>query len=420
VTQQRIPGPARRVLAGLAVSALGNGLVLPFLVVYLHQVRGIPIAVAGLVVAWEAVVAFALGPVAGTVIDRVGPRIVLTVAPLVMAAGTAGYAFVHVPLQAFAFAGLVAVGQAAMWPAGATLLSRLVAESERQRIFGLQFMILNLGIGVGGLISGLVVSVHRPATFSWLYIADALTFVVYSTVLATMRGYGGRLPAAELPAEGSDRSGWSQVLRDRSMMRLVILNLVLLTSGYGALDVGYPVFATQVLGLPARAVAFGFVGNTATIVVGQMLVIRLVAGRSRSRMIGLVGLIWAASWSLAAVALHSVSTDVRLLMILLAPIVFAVGETVFQPVVPALTNELAPEHLRGRYNALASVTWNLAGMLGPAFAGVLIGGGHAVLWLLTVIGGCLIASAGTFWLRRVLTPSQDGRVPPEPVLAVRD
>ena len=34
--------------------------------------------------------------------------------------------------------------------------------------------------------------------------------------------------------------------------------------------------------------------------------------------------------------------------------VFALGETLLQPTVPVIVNDLAPAHLRGRYNAVSS------------------------------------------------------------------
>ena len=40
--------------------------------------------------------------------------------------------------------------------------------------------------------------------------------------------------------------------------------------------------------------------------------------------------------------------------------VFAFGETLLQPTIPALVNDLAPDHLRGRYNALSSGAFQLA------------------------------------------------------------
>jgi hypothetical protein len=43
-----------------------------------------------------------------------------------------------------------------------TLLSRLVALELRQRAFGVNFMLVNLGIGFGGLISASVVNLEQP------------------------------------------------------------------------------------------------------------------------------------------------------------------------------------------------------------------------------------------------------------------
>ncbi len=403
----RLPAAARRLLTGTALSALGNGLVLPFLVIYLHEVRGMSTAVAGAVVAWQAAVGFAVAPFAGSLIDRVGPRPVLILSPLLMAVGTAGYALVRVPWQAFVTATVISVGGAALWPAVSTLVARIVPEEQRQRAFGLQFMLLNLGIGLGGLISGLVVDTAHPETFERLYLADGVTFVLYALVVATLRGIGGALP----PAEHEEEGGYRDVLRDRTMLRLSAVALVLLASGYGALELGYPAFVTQVLDVSPRVVAFGFVGNTAAIVLGQLVAIRLIQGHSRSRVLAVVGALWAASWGVLGLAVPISAQAVVVTLVLLSPVVFALGETLFQPVMPALVNELAPEHLRGRYNAMSSLVWNVAGVVGPAIAGLLLGAHLGVLWIVVVAGGCLVAGAASLRLRRVLTPSQDGRVP---------
>jgi MFS family permease len=405
----RLPAAARRLLTGTALSALGNGLVLPFLVVYLHDVRGMSTAVAGLVVAWQAVIGFAIAPLSGALVDRVGPRRVVVVSPLIMACGAAGYALVQVPWQAFATATVLAVGGAAMWPAVSTLMARIVPEEQRQRAFGLQFMLLNLGIGLGGLISGLAVDTSRPITFERLYLVDGLTFLLYGLIVSTLRDVGGPLPTMEEHEQG----GYRDVLRDRAMLRLSAVALVLLASGYGALELGYPAFVTQVLHVAPRVVAFGFVANTLAIVLGQMFAIRLIQGRSRSRVLATVGVLWAVSWGVLGLAVPISTQAVVVTLVLAAPVVFALGETIFQPVMPALVNELAPEHLRGRYNAMSSLVWNVAGVVGPAIAGLLLGAHHGGLWIAVVAGGCLVAGGAALRLRRTLTPVQDGLLPAE-------
>lgn len=404
----RLPWLARRLLVATFFAALGTGLVLPFLVVYLSQVRGMSTAVGGLAIAWTALLGFALTPIGGYLIDHIGPRPVLVVGMTVEGLALAGWAAVHEPWQAFVVATFLALGGAGVWSAASTLLSRAVAEDQRQRAFGINFLLLNLGVGIGGLVSGLVVDVHRPSTFVALYLTDGLLVLVSVSVVAALRGIGGPIPKE--PHEEPD-GGYREVLRDRALLRMVAVSVVMLTCGYGAIEVGYPVFATTQGGLSASQVAYGYVGNTVAIVLGQMYALRVISGRSRSLMVAVVGLIWAGAWVLLGLAVP-LSGVAAAAVALACPVVFAVGETLWQPVVPSIVNDLAPERLRGRYNAVSSLSWNVSGTLGPAMTGVLLGAHLSGVWVVVVVSGCLLASVGALQLRHVLTPEQDGRPMP--------
>jgi len=267
--------------------------------------------------------------------------------------------------------------------------------------------VLNLGIGVGGLFAGLVVDLHHPRTFQALYLGDSVTFVAFAVVVASLRGLGGSQQDqdGEPPPEG----GYRDLLRDRALVRYALVSFVLLSCGYGAIEVGFPAFATAQAGVSARVVAFGYVGNTLVIVLGQLLVLRLVQGRSRSRVIAAVGAVWALSWLVLGLAAVVPGRWMAVALVLASPSVFAIGETLWQPVAPAIVNDLAPEHLRGRYNAVNSVTWSVAGVVGPALAGLLLGAGRPALWIVLVSAGSLVAGAAGLRLRAVLSAEQDGR-----------
>src|ERR1044072_6131978 len=75
------------VLGAGSLSALANGFVIPFVVVYLHETRGVGLPAVGIVMALVAVVAIAANVVAGIVTDRVGPRRPLVAMLLAGAAG---------------------------------------------------------------------------------------------------------------------------------------------------------------------------------------------------------------------------------------------------------------------------------------------------------------------------------------------
>jgi len=395
-------------LAATTLSALGNGLVLPFLLIYLTQVRDIPAWVGGIATGWTAAAGFALTPLMGRLVDRYGPGLLLRTLPFIMALGVVSWVWVREPWQAFIPATIMAVGGAGLWGAGATLLARLAGHELRQRAFGLNFMLLNLGIGIGGLIAGLVVDVERPGTFEWLYRLDALTFVLFGLIMITLRSVGG--PVVEHDETSDDQGRFREVFRDRALVRVGAASVLLLVCAYGSIEVGFPLFVTQVADLSAKYVAYGYVLNTAAIVAGQLLVLRLIAGRSRSRLIGLVGVVWAVAWGLLA-ASGVAPTSWAVVLVLLSPTVFAIGETLWQPIVPSLINDLAPERLRGRYNAFGSLTWNVGGSVGPAFTGVLLGLDLVGLWVAIVCAGSLVGGYLGLRLRSVLTAEQDGRVP---------
>src|SRR5215210_5611220 len=121
-----LPREGRLLLSTVVVDALGSGFVLPFAVVYLHEVRSLPLETVGVVLAVPAVVALALlGPI-GTLIDRFGPRRVQLVALAVQVLGTVGLAFVRTPVQASIAMGLIGVGRAAFWPASQSLVAAVL------------------------------------------------------------------------------------------------------------------------------------------------------------------------------------------------------------------------------------------------------------------------------------------------------
>src|SRR4051795_6177153 len=108
-------------LSGSFANALGNGLVLPYLLIYLHNVRGISLGTGGLVLAISSVAALVAGPAAGTLIDVIGPRTVLATSIVVSAIGFGGFALVHSVEAAILAGGLAGGGNGAVRPGPAAV-----------------------------------------------------------------------------------------------------------------------------------------------------------------------------------------------------------------------------------------------------------------------------------------------------------
>src|SRR4051812_29740312 len=233
-----LPREARLLLVGVGIDALGAGLTLPFLVVYLHDVRGLSLATVGLVAAVPAAAALALlGPI-GAVVDRVGPRRVQIGALASQSAGMLLLTQARAAPVAFVAQALVGVGQAAFWPTNQSLIAGILPPERRQSYFGLSFTLLNAGIGLGGLVGAAHADTSRPGTFVAIYVVDALSFLGPLLLLAwPLRHVGNSRHAGDAGEERDREPGsYRQVLADRPFRPVLLLTFVTTLVGYGMLE----------------------------------------------------------------------------------------------------------------------------------------------------------------------------------------
>src|SRR5246127_5589354 len=88
--------------AGNALNYFGYGLILPFEIIYLHQIRGFSTSTAGLVLDAVMGTAAIASPPAGALLDRYSAKAIVVAGSLASAFGYAGFAYVYRPWQAFA------------------------------------------------------------------------------------------------------------------------------------------------------------------------------------------------------------------------------------------------------------------------------------------------------------------------------
>lgn len=121
-----LPHQVRQVYVGVALSTLGSGLTVPFLYVYLSQMRGVPTIGVGLLLGAMGAVTLVVVPVVGTLIDRFGPRAVAIGGQLAMVVAVAVLAVADSLPRIVAALALLTSGHAATHPA-TIVLAQLVA-----------------------------------------------------------------------------------------------------------------------------------------------------------------------------------------------------------------------------------------------------------------------------------------------------
>ncbi|MGW0758069.1 MFS transporter [Streptomyces sp. NPDC002814] len=395
----------RRIHVGNALSAFGLGFTVPYLYVYVAQVRGLGAMTAGLVLAVFAVAALVVLPFAGRAIVRRGPLPVLLAALITAAVGALSLGLAGNATAVLLSAAGLGAGQAVMQPALATMIVDCSSAETRSRAFATQFFLQNLGLGVGGLIGGHLVDATRVSSFTLLFSIEAAMFLLLVVVMVTVRmphsPQIGRAPA------GSAKGSWKQLLSNRAMVQLCVLGFVLFFACYGQFESGLSAYGVEAAGISTSALGTALAANTGMIVVAQFLVLRFVERQRRSRVIAAVGLIWAVAWIAAGYAgLGHGSQAMATAAFVSTYALFGLGEAMLSPTVAPLVADLAPSGLAGQYNSAFALVKQLALAVGPAVGGPMGASLHApyiVTFLLFSLGITYLAVR----LGRQLTDVQD-------------
>ncbi|HEU4450033.1 MAG TPA: MFS transporter [Gaiellaceae bacterium] len=382
-------------LGGLA-NAVGNGLAFPFLVIYLHNVRGISLATAGLVLATTGAVSLLCGPAVGVVVDRIGGRATLAGALVLLALGFGSYPLVREPWHAFLAAGVAGVGNAGFWPSQSALMAGLTPQARRHGAFALQRVTRNLGIGLGGVAGGLIATTSDPTSFTVLFALDAATFLVFVAMLPLV-------PEPALPDAGDEAlapARYRDVLANRVFLGIVLLNVLFVSAGYAQFEL-LPVFAKNEAGVSESGIGIIFFVNTLAIVLAQFPVAKALEGRRRMPALAAMTVLWALAWLVVLAGGHWLEAVAAAVAFGAAAVVFGLGECFQGPVQGALVADLAPPRLRGRYMAVSTISWDIGFIVGPAVGGVVLGAEPLALWPLAAVV-CLLAGAAALGLERGL------------------
>ncbi|MEJ6760603.1 MAG: MFS transporter [Candidatus Planktophila sp.] len=379
---------SRKIVIGICLNAIGGGMTLSLLLVYLHDMRDFTNTFGGLLLAYGSIVSIVASTPMGALVDRIGPKKVMIGGLILNSAAAFSLSQIETHMQAIFSLTFISIAGQAIWPSQTVILARVTPEKDRSKIFGFNFMLLNLGLGFGGLLSSLIIQENNLFSFQVMYWVDASTFLIYLAIALTLRGekVNRYIPKQEEPSTGSYRD----LFANKPLMLLGIAGVILFTFGYGTIQAGVPVFATQFLGLNPKWLGIIFGVNTLSIVLLQPLVMRVLEKYSKYTALIAISVIWALSWVFVGVApyLPMVASGVALCV---SQLIFALGEMVQAPTIPTLANELTQEHIRGRANAWMSLQWSVSGVLGPAITGLMLGADLATAWVFLMFIGCFLS-----------------------------
>jgi hypothetical protein len=127
---------------------------------------------------------------------------------------------------------------------------------------------MNLGIALGGLVAGLIARTAHPGTFTVLFLLDAATFLVFMAVL--------RLVPAPRHAHAAEPGQYADVVRNRTFLAYIALNVVFIGAGIAVAAELLPPFAKNAAHVSERGIGVLWFEISLVVALAQLPIVKLV------------------------------------------------------------------------------------------------------------------------------------------------
>lgn len=363
-----LPSVFWMVIIATLMNQIGN-MAFVFLVLYATKHLGFSLIQATLCFAIFSLSMLLTNLFTGSLIDRIGAARMM-----IMSLSINGCVLISFPL-AKSFTSVLAM--CTLWgfiwgiyrPASQTLVSHLSTANLHKITFSVYRLALNLGMSIGPAI-GAYLAYH---SFAMVFIANGLanfaaTFILFFS-LRNSSWFAFR-PAIQQPLSLSIK--W---LKHDAALRLFTLALIPIAMIFFQHESTLPVFLSANLHLPLTVYGFIFTLNTIMIVCLE-LPLNVLTLSWPYRINFMLGTLLVTAGFVTLYFANS-AWDIYL-----CTIIWTFGEMIIFPAASSYIADIAPEHLRGSYMSVYSMTSNLGMWLGPwAGAVVMQHFGAHFLWL---------------------------------------
>ena len=349
-----------------AINSLAYSIIYPFLPVYLHKGRGVPMETVGLIFPLMGGAIIFSPVIAGALADRIGRQFMMRFGQTARAAIfvlLAAMAFFHAPFWLFAAVLMVNAGIGTFFQIGSdAYLSDISTPAERPRIFSR----IRIGTNVGWALGPMLGSFLMEAPFY-------LLFLLTSALCVCGAWYTGACcrPAAAPHQEKPARKlhsefSLSRLFSDNRLLGTLGCSFILflLTSQLYSI---MSLYATGVVGISTQTLGRLYALNGATIIILQMPVTWLLERYRLTLPVRLIigALIYTAGYLSLGIAQNGA-------MLAVSVIVITVGEAAVMPSLYSRVSRLAPAGGAGRYMASLELVRGVGYSVGPFFGSVLL------------------------------------------------
>jgi MFS family permease len=351
---------------GRLLSEIGSGFTIFYAPIFFVQQVGLSATSVGLALGSASISGVVGRLISGSYSDRWGRKPVLLLSTLVGAIAC----FIFAATQDFPTLVLGCLVQGLSlglyWPANEAIVADLTTGEERRIAYAFTRLADNLGLGVGIIAGGLLIS--STGGYRWLFIIDGISFCVFFVTII--------LAIEETLQQGREPTklvgGYITALGDRRLLVYVMVNIILtiyISQTQTTLPLYFSNFVAQThaRGFDPKVISTLFAWHLLMTVACQIPMLKLLHRFSHARSLMISGGFWALGF--ACITMTGMVMSYQLLWASLGLGLFALAIVAYTPTASALIADLAPATLRGVYTSINSLCWAVGYAVGPPLGG---------------------------------------------------
>jgi MFS family permease len=281
----------------------------------------------------------------GALADRRGPREMLRLSQLVLAAAAFSYLFIHT-FAGFLIVAIVDVSATSSSLAADGALLRRVGGEEAVAFRARAQAVINLGISLGVVGTGVAVQINTPAAYRALFLVHGVTCVADVVALS-------RLPKFE-PLPGAHEGSPLAALRDKAFVGYTVLSGLMFMQYFVPIFL-LPLWIVYHTHAPRWTVSLIMLINTVLVVLFQVRIgKRVITVRQGGAALRRAGVVFLFSCSVMGLA-TGIPALAAFAVLAVAVALHTYGELWHASASFALEYGLAPAHAQGQYQGLIGV-----------------------------------------------------------------
>lgn len=359
------------------IDGIGGTLLFPFFALYITQKFGVGMTQAGILLGMSSLFGLAGSMFGGALTDKFGRKQLILFGLVFSALSTLSFGFVNSFSILFPMVIVVGLLSSISHPAHEAMIADILPENKRQEGFGILRVVGNLSWIIGPTIGGFLANIN----FFYLFVIDAIISCFVALIIYRSLPETRPQPRAHEKAQSFLQTigGYHLVLRDTAFVSFIVANILMLLvyqQMYGSLSV----YLRDNHGINPQGYGFLMTTSAITVVLFQFWLTRTIKHRPPFLLMAFGTVFYMIGFFLFGIF-------TTYILFVLNVVVITIGEMIVVPTSQALIAGFAPEAMRGRYMAVAGLSWAIPSTIGPGAAGYVLDNYNPnLLWY---IGGAL-------------------------------